>query len=271
MSLYAVGTWPGGQFVAMRLIRGTSLARLAETGRLDPGRAVELLTEIASALDAAHRAGIAHGAVVAQNILVDADGHALLSDFGLAAGETTPVADRGEFASLVKLLLGERSPELPDAAISTAGELAAAARSAVPELPTGRARRRRFVLAGLGLAAVTGVAVVLLVGDGADNPEPAPPVQAGARALGSSLAPGGVESVDCTGEPPSGASQACTIVQIRLPGRELVPREPGLIRSWAVRGASGQLALQVVRRVGDRFVPDLRQRATNPFRTTAPT
>ena len=60
--------------------------------------------------------------------------------------------------------------------------------------------------------------------------------------------------VDCSGRAPSGASQACTIVQTRLPGRRLVPPAAGAIRRWVVRGARGELALQVIRRRGDRYV-----------------
>ena len=72
-------------FVAMRLIEGGDLKRrIAAEGPLPPAEAVELLGQVASALDAAHAAGIVHRDVKPHNILVDETGHAFLTDFGLA-------------------------------------------------------------------------------------------------------------------------------------------------------------------------------------------
>jgi hypothetical protein len=248
VSLYATGPWEQGRFVAMQLVRGPSLAELRETGELDPGRWLELLADVASAVDAAHRAGIAHGGIAARNVLVDEDGHALLSDFGLAGDDATVAGDRADFAALLRDCVGDRLP-LPDPLPPEAGELVREVRKA---LPAPRRRRRHAVGAAgiVGLAAAAAL-VALLTGSDADR---VPPLERGAAALGSELASGGVSSVDCTGQTPSGGSQACTVVQTRLPGRRLVPPAPGAIRRWVVRGARGELALQVVRRRGEQYV-----------------
>jgi serine/threonine protein kinase len=246
VSLYATGPWEQGRFVAMQLVRGPSLAELRETGELGPGRWLELLADVAAAIDAAHRAGIAHGGVTARNVLVDDDGHALLSDFGLAGDEATVAGDRADFAALVRECVGDRLPPPPDPPPPEAAELVRAVREA---LPAPRRRRRHAVAAAglLGLAAAATVVALLLAGSDAER---VPPLERGAAVLGSGLASGGVSSVDCTGQTPGGGSQACTIVQTRLPGRRLVPSAPGAIRRWVVRGARGELALQVVRRRG---------------------
>ena len=75
----------GELFVAMRLVEGGDLKRrIVERGPLAPAEAVELLSGIADALDAAHAAGIVHRDVKPHNILLDGSGHAYLTDFGLA-------------------------------------------------------------------------------------------------------------------------------------------------------------------------------------------
>jgi YVTN family beta-propeller protein len=74
----------GELIVAMRLVKGGDLRRLIDReGPLPPGRALDLLGQIAEALDAAHAAGIVHRDVKPHNILVEGD-RAYLSDFGLA-------------------------------------------------------------------------------------------------------------------------------------------------------------------------------------------
>jgi hypothetical protein len=263
VSLYATGPWEQGRFVAMQLVRGPSLIRLLEEGELDSSRRLELLADVASALDAAHRAGIAHGAVSARNVLVDRDGHALLSDFGLGAVEPSVAADRACFATLVRSCLGDRLPALPDPGSLDAGEVIRLAREALPPpSPPRRSRRRRRqagVAAGLAVVAVGAALVGVLAGPGAER-EPIPPPGSGAVSLGSALASGGIGSVDCGGGSPSGASQACTVVQTSLPGHQLVPPAAGAIRRWVVRGARGELALQVIRRGSAGYVSVARSR-----------
>jgi streptogramin lyase/predicted Ser/Thr protein kinase len=74
----------GELIVAMRLVRGGDLRGLIEReGPLAPERALDLLGQVAAALDVAHAAGIVHRDVKPHNILVEGD-RAYLSDFGLA-------------------------------------------------------------------------------------------------------------------------------------------------------------------------------------------
>ncbi|HET8815585.1 MAG TPA: protein kinase [Solirubrobacterales bacterium] len=74
----------GELIVAMRLVRGGDLRKLIDReGPLPPRRALDLLSQVAEALDAAHAAGIVHRDVKPHNILVEGD-RAYLTDFGLA-------------------------------------------------------------------------------------------------------------------------------------------------------------------------------------------
>jgi ABC-type sugar transport system substrate-binding protein len=84
LPVYAYGT-VDNEFVymAMRLLRG-SVAELLQHGPLPVERAVHILTQTARGLAHAHRAGVIHRDIKPSNILLDDQGNAFLSDFGLA-------------------------------------------------------------------------------------------------------------------------------------------------------------------------------------------
>jgi predicted Ser/Thr protein kinase len=82
--IYSSGEADGVLYIAMRYVDGEDLRqRLAREGRLPADRAVEIVSQVASALDAAHRLGLVHRDVKPGNILLDEHGNAYLSDFGL--------------------------------------------------------------------------------------------------------------------------------------------------------------------------------------------
>src|SRR6516162_6842952 len=83
------GEIDGRMFLEMRLIEGTDLDRvLKRYGPLSPPRAVAIITQVASALDAAHAAGVTHRDVKPPNILITRDDFAYLVDFGIASATT---------------------------------------------------------------------------------------------------------------------------------------------------------------------------------------
>jgi outer membrane protein assembly factor BamB/predicted Ser/Thr protein kinase len=81
-------------YLAMEYVPGPSLKQLLEQGPLAPPRCLEILSQIASALDYAHALGIVHRDVKPSNILVGPEDQAMLVDFGLAemtgSSEITP-------------------------------------------------------------------------------------------------------------------------------------------------------------------------------------
>jgi tRNA A-37 threonylcarbamoyl transferase component Bud32 len=87
--VYDSGEQDGNLYIAMRLVEGTNLAELIQTRGLSADQTIEILSPIASALDAAHAAGLIHRDVKPQNILITVHGHPYLADFGVAKGSNT--------------------------------------------------------------------------------------------------------------------------------------------------------------------------------------
>src|SRR5918911_4962787 len=81
----ASGEEDGLLYLAMAYVDGSDLRQLLRAaGRLEPARAVALIAQVATALDAAHGVGLVHRDVKPGNILVADDDHAYVCDFGLA-------------------------------------------------------------------------------------------------------------------------------------------------------------------------------------------
>lgn len=81
------GEIDGNLYIDMRLVRGQTLHDLISTGPLEPRRAVSIVEQIASALDAAHARGLIHRDVKPQNIIVTSADFAYLLDFGIAQAQ----------------------------------------------------------------------------------------------------------------------------------------------------------------------------------------
>ena len=95
--VYEAGEAEGQLFIAMRFVEGIDLANLiARETEFEPERAVRIVAQLASALDAAHARGLVHRDVKPANVLIGAAEHVYLTDFGLTkhAAQDTPDPDR---------------------------------------------------------------------------------------------------------------------------------------------------------------------------------
>jgi serine/threonine protein kinase/DNA-binding beta-propeller fold protein YncE len=115
--VYEAGEERGVLFIAMRFVRGGDVRSLLDAaGPLAPERATEILSQAASALDAAHARGLVHRDVKPANMLLEASpdadrpDHVYLSDFGLAKGSlaNTGLTSTGQFLGTLDYVAPEQ-------------------------------------------------------------------------------------------------------------------------------------------------------------------
>jgi eukaryotic-like serine/threonine-protein kinase len=79
------GEQDGRQFIVFEYVDGMNLKELmTQEGPLSPREAIELALQVARGLSFAHESGLVHRDVKPQNVLLDADGRAKVTDFGIA-------------------------------------------------------------------------------------------------------------------------------------------------------------------------------------------
>jgi len=83
-------------FIVMEYIEGTTLEELARGERLPLERALELIEQVAEALDYAHERGIVHRDIKPANIIITPDNRAKITDFGIAKLVQTQFTQPGQ-------------------------------------------------------------------------------------------------------------------------------------------------------------------------------
>jgi serine/threonine protein kinase len=90
--LYAAGDEDGTVYIVTRWVEGTELGALIQSeGPLEPSRAARTAAQIAAALEVAHEQGLIHRDIKPSNVILTAEDHVYLTDFGLAKRAGTAV------------------------------------------------------------------------------------------------------------------------------------------------------------------------------------
>jgi Tol biopolymer transport system component len=89
VAIYETGREGDTYWIASEVVAGESLAKAMERGPMAVGKAVEIATQLADGLAAAHAAGIVHRDLKPANIMVARDGRVKILDFGLAKQRRT--------------------------------------------------------------------------------------------------------------------------------------------------------------------------------------
>ncbi len=84
VTVYEIGAEGHRQFIATEFIDGITLRASIARGTMNPHAALEIAVQVASALAAAHEAGVVHRDVKPDNIMLRPDGYAKMLDFGIA-------------------------------------------------------------------------------------------------------------------------------------------------------------------------------------------
>jgi serine/threonine protein kinase/Tfp pilus assembly protein PilF len=104
LTVYEIGAEGNRQFIATEFIEGMTLRASLASGRMNLHAALEIAVQVASALAAAHEAGVVHRDIKPENIMLRPDGYAKVLDFGIAKlTEQRPASDHYEVGTTAVL------------------------------------------------------------------------------------------------------------------------------------------------------------------------
>lgn len=135
VGVYDRGEWDGTYYIAMEYLPGRSLKQIIrEQAPLDPDWAIDITEQILRAARFAHRRGVIHRDIKPHNVIVDDDGRAKVTDFGIARAGTSDVTETGSIMGTAQYL----SPEQAQGHAVSAGSDLYAVGIVLYEMLTGR-------------------------------------------------------------------------------------------------------------------------------------
>ncbi|MBU6336919.1 MAG: Stk1 family PASTA domain-containing Ser/Thr kinase [Acidobacteria bacterium] len=110
VSVYDRGEWDGTYYIAMEYLQGRSLKQIInDYGPLDPALAADLASQILRAERFAHRRGVVHRDIKPHNVIVDDDGLATVTDFGIARAGASDMTQTGSIMGTAQYLSPEQA------------------------------------------------------------------------------------------------------------------------------------------------------------------
>ncbi|MBI5105554.1 MAG: Stk1 family PASTA domain-containing Ser/Thr kinase [Solirubrobacterales bacterium] len=110
VSVYDRGEWDGTYYIAMEYLEGRTLKRvIVDEAPLDPSRATDLTIQILRAARFAHKRGIIHRDLKPHNVIVDDEGRAKVTDFGIARAGASDMTQTGSIMGTAQYLSPEQA------------------------------------------------------------------------------------------------------------------------------------------------------------------
>ena len=114
VAVYDRGEFDGTYYIAMEYLEGRSLKQVVrQDGALDPDHAIDLVMQILKAARFAHRRGIVHRDIKPHNVIVDDDGRAKVTDFGIARAGASDMTETGSIMGTAQYLSPEQAQGHP--------------------------------------------------------------------------------------------------------------------------------------------------------------
>jgi serine/threonine-protein kinase len=110
VGIFDRGEWQGTYYIAMEYVAGRSLkTTVREQGALDPVLAIDIVVQILRAARFAHRRGVIHRDLKPHNVIIDEEGRARVTDFGIARAGASDMTLTGSIMGTAQYLSPEQA------------------------------------------------------------------------------------------------------------------------------------------------------------------